>query len=75
MSDTKSIELAVLGMNCNGCANSVKNALSDVKGVRDAKVSFDNGTAEITLDGNADVPVETLIEAVKDAGYDATVSS
>jgi len=75
MSDHKTIELAILGMNCDGCGNTVRNALCDVLGVSDAKVSFEEGSATITLEDNADVSAETLIEAVKDAGYDATLSS
>jgi copper chaperone CopZ len=74
MSGQKTIELAILGMNCEGCVKSVREALCEVDGVIDATVDLEEALAEVTLDEDADVPVETLIEAVRDAGYDAAVS-
>jgi len=75
MPDRRTVELAVLGMSCNGCANSVRNALTDLEGVSDANVDFDKGIAKVSLDGSAEIPDEKLIEAVRDAGYNATLSS
>ena len=59
--------LAIAGMSCAGCVNAVENALRQVPGVAEATVNFAEHTAQVIG------PVETqrLIQAVKDAGYDA----
>jgi len=41
---------SITGMTCEGCANTVKKLLSNVKGVQEAKVSLRENTAEVTHD-------------------------
>ena len=48
----------ITGMTCNGCANTVKKLLSNVKGVQDAQVSLDENTVDVTRDEN--VTLEAL---------------
>ncbi|MHB8348260.1 MAG: heavy metal translocating P-type ATPase [Acidiferrobacterales bacterium] len=68
MSETAtSLRLSIGGMGCAGCVATVENALRSVPGVADAAVNFAEHTASVT--GNA--PVETLIAAVTQAGYEA----
>ncbi len=54
----------------------MQSALESVKGVKEAKVSLENGEAVVTYDPDL-VKVEDLIKAVKNAKgmrtYDATV--
>jgi copper chaperone CopZ len=38
----------ITGMTCDGCANTVKKLLSRVEGVKEARVSLNDKTAEIT---------------------------
>ncbi len=59
--------LAIAGMSCAGCVNAVETALRQVPGVTEATVNFAEHTAQVIG------PAETqrLIQAVKDAGYDA----
>ena len=52
---------------CQHCVAHVKKALEGVEGVASAEVSLDDKTAAVTLSG--DVSTDTLIAAVKDAGY------
>ncbi|MDH4274124.1 MAG: heavy metal translocating P-type ATPase [Gammaproteobacteria bacterium] len=59
--------LSIGGMSCAGCVASVEKALQAVPGVQAASVNFAEHTAQVT--GN--VAVVALIQAVKDAGYDA----
>lgn len=61
------IRLSVSGMSCAGCVSAVENALKSVPGVSDAAVNF----AEHTADIRGDVAADSLIQAVKQAGYDA----
>ncbi len=59
--------LSIAGMSCAGCVSAVENSLTDVPGVVEAVVNLGERTA--TVAGTA--APETLISAVKKAGYDA----
>jgi len=61
------IELAVDGMTCASCVGHVEHALQAVPGVTKATVNL--ATERATIQGNASP--EALIEAVKNAGYQA----
>ncbi len=65
MSET--IRLSVSGMSCAGCVSSVDKALNGVVGVSLANVNFAEHTA--TIEG--DVSAQSLVDAVRSAGYDA----
>jgi copper chaperone CopZ len=61
------ITLKVEGMVCvEGCVKTVKNSLTKVKGVKDAKVEI--GKAEINYDAKKTSKQE-LITAIEKAGY------
>lgn len=57
------------GMMCEGCANTVKEALSKVPGVTDVEVNLKKGTATV----QGEVEDEALVKAVVDAGFRGTV--
>ena len=59
--------LTVSGMSCAGCVAAVEKALKATPGVEEASVNFAEHTAQV----QGEVPVETLVKAVQDAGYDA----
>lgn len=61
------VDLKVEGMTCNHCKTSVEKALKSVAGVENAEVNLQAGTAKV--EGN--VPVNKLIEAVQEEGYNA----
>ncbi|MHB1927873.1 MAG: heavy metal translocating P-type ATPase [Acidimicrobiales bacterium] len=65
--------LEVTGMSCASCVRRVERALTGVEGVVSARVNLATESAEVDLAG----PVEsaTLVEAVRSAGYQATVAS
>ncbi len=64
-------KLIITGMTCNHCVMNTKKALEAVAGVDSADVTLEPGYAEVT--GSADS--EQLVLAVKNAGYDAVLSS
>ncbi|MCB1918542.1 MAG: copper-translocating P-type ATPase [Candidatus Competibacteraceae bacterium] len=68
MSPLLSRRLAVTGMSCAGCVAVVENALRNAPGVTTADVNFAERTAQVS----GDTPLATLIQAVRDAGYDAS---
>jgi len=63
--------LTVEGMSCDGCEESVTDALESVTGVEHAEADRDADRA--TVRGDADL--DELVEAVEDAGYEARAAS
>ncbi|WP_042665978.1 heavy-metal-associated domain-containing protein [Haloferax sp. ATB1] len=62
-----STTITVEGMSCGHCEQTVEEALTGVAGVTGA--TADRDANEASVDGDADV--DTLVQAVKDAGYTA----
>ena len=67
-SNAMSRTLTVSGMSCTGCEEAVTDALTAIDGVESASADHEAGTATIEGDAGDD----ELIEAVKDAGYEAS---
>ncbi len=64
------VRLRIEGMTCGGCVARVERALQSVAGVAAARVNLTTGLA--TIEPAATRPDrQALIEAVRDAGYDA----
>lgn len=63
------VTLTVKGMSCDGCEQTVEEALRDVDGVESVTVDRTNNSA--TIDGEAEPTA--LVTAVEDAGYTAHV--
>ncbi len=70
--DMKEKKLNVEGMMCEHCVAHVTKALEGVKGVKNVRVSLEDGTA--ILDAGLLVSDKALVAAVEDAGYHATVA-
>ncbi len=64
------LDLAVEGMTCAACAGRIEKTLNRVPGVA-ASVNFATEKARVTF--SAEVSADTLIGAVRKAGYDAHV--
>ena len=65
------VRLAISGMTCDGCANTVTRVLARVPGVTGARVDFASGRAVVTGTANA----AHLVAAVTAAGYGADMLS
>lgn len=61
------LTLTVSDMACEGCAESVREALEDVSGVQRVEVSLDHGEARVTAGSR--VSERDLADAVEGAGY------
>ncbi len=70
---THEVELIVRGMTCSACATHIQESLEAVPGVEEAAVRYPEGDATVRLSGA--VSPDRLIEAVQEAGYDASVTS
>jgi copper chaperone len=66
-------EMTVSGMSCGHCVGAVEGALKKIEGVVGVQVSMESGS--VTVETNADVAAETLLTAVREAGYGAEVGS
>lgn len=63
--------LSIEGMSCNHCVRSVTEALKNVSGVTSAEVNLD--AKEARVEHIAEVSPQSLIEAVEEEGYQATL--
>ena len=61
-------EFAIEGMACQGCADSITSALTQVPGVQSANVSFQDKRA-VVLAKESEVPTEKILAAIAAAGY------
>lgn len=69
---TESLTLPIVGMTCAACQHNVEEALRSAKGVSSARVDLMAHTAEVVFDP-AMAPRQSLVEAVRSAGYDAVL--
>ena len=65
-------ELTIEGMTCAGCSTMAAKAIRSVSGVLAAEVSYETGKAVVGSDPCCDVPKESILAALKRAGYQGT---
>ncbi|MCA1724625.1 MAG: heavy metal translocating P-type ATPase, partial [Thermomicrobia bacterium] len=63
---------AVTGMDCGDCAKTVQAGVARLPGVREARVNFAVGSLVVLATPTETTP-ETIIHAVTEAGYGATL--
>jgi len=63
--------LKVEGMDCDKCANTVKESLEAIKGVKEVKVSLEEKQALVKFEDGVDV--KSLTEEVNKKGFKATL--
>jgi ATPase, P-type (transporting), HAD superfamily, subfamily IC/heavy metal translocating P-type ATPase len=66
-------ELSVTGMDCSNCARHVTESLQSVPGVHSAMVDLAAKSASVRWNPGATVQPESLVQAVTEAGYGASV--
>lgn len=64
----QTVTLAVDNMTCSTCPYTVKKSLSQVSGVENATVSYEEKTATVTFE-DTEASVEDLTSATTNAGY------
>lgn len=69
MSEKQETLLCVTGMTCGSCVRHVDRALREVDGVEDVEVRLSNGRVRVVH--GAESSLEELVEALREAGYDA----
>ena len=71
-SDSQHVVLAVKGMYCASCEQTVVTMLRRTAGVLRADVNFDRGEAAVSYDSTLTSP-EQLVQVVRSLGYHASV--
>lgn len=66
------LTIPVLGMTCAACQHHVEQALQTTPGVQEANVNLMTHSARISYNPATTTP-ETLVEAIRAAGYEASV--
>lgn len=73
MSSNEQTVLDVQGMSCPSCVRHIKEALCDLEGVDAVDVRLADGQVMVRHAENASVT--SLVEALRDAGYESSPSS
>lgn len=70
----ETLQIAVEGMSCASCVSTIENALDEIPGVIEARVSFASERATVDVVPGV-VDLEKLVTAVEKAGYQARPAS
>lgn len=60
-------------LNCPSCVNNIEANLNAKEGIQRAEVHFSTGRIEVEYDADL-VTDQDLVEAVRESGYEATLS-
>ena len=64
----KETVIKVKGMVCGGCENRVKNALSQIEGVKSVEASYKDGIVKIVASQN--VEKKAMEETINEIGFE-----
>ena len=65
---SESVSIAVSGMKCGGCENTVNTALSALDGVISVKASHQDKRVDVEFDAEV-TDLEAIEDAIEDAGF------
>jgi Cu+-exporting ATPase len=71
--EVKRARLAVSGMSCSSCVNSITSTLKDMPWVKLVNVNLVGNSASIDFEPPG--TVEEIVQTIEDLGYDATIDS
>ena len=72
MKQLQKIKLNIEGMHCNSCTVNIEDSLMDVEGIQSAKIILQSKSGIIEINKDK-VSEEKIINAIKDAGYEASI--
>jgi periplasmic mercuric ion binding protein len=64
----KTVTLAIEGMTCTGCENTVQEAVTKIGGVKSIKASHLDSTAVVSFD-ESKTSIAAIGDAINEAGY------
>lgn len=69
---TNTLTLAIPGMHCQSCEQLITSEIEELPGIKSVSISQPNSRGHVTID-DALVSPDQIIDAVKEAGYEASV--
>lgn len=60
--------LKVSGMECGGCENRIKNALSTIEGIESVDADYKTGIVKVK--SNEEITKEQMEETIEDIGFE-----
>ncbi|MCS7242912.1 heavy metal translocating P-type ATPase [Candidatus Caldatribacterium sp.] len=66
------VSLRIKGMHCASCAKLIERELLGKEGVREVRITFQEGKGTVVFDG-AKIQPAVLVKTIGDLGYEATV--
>ncbi len=70
----RKIDFRVAGMHCRSCEILIKEELESLKGVKEVTIDHKSGLGSLS-GTNGQITDKAVIKAIKDAGYDAQITS
>lgn len=61
-------EFQVPDISCQHCVNAITQEVSNVQGVQN--INVDLASKRVRVEANEQVPTQTIVEAINEAGYD-----
>ena len=68
IANSKTTEYEVIGMTCSSCEQHIKHELLNLKGVIEARVSYEKSKVEVQFDPTSTDEVE-IVNAINSTGY------
>ena len=62
------LNIKVKGMHCEGCEKRIKNALEDIKGVKEVEADYKKGI--VTVEAKAKIADKTLEDTIEHLGFE-----
>ena len=70
--NAKTVKMEVNGMVCAFCAQGIEKRLRSMTPTQDVFVSLKDKVVAVALKDGQDIPDQTLVTSLKEAGYDVT---
>lgn len=70
-SNIETVEFKISGMSCTGCEHHVRTEINKLKGIVEAKVSYEKGNAIVKFD-NSKTTLDDIEKAINSTGYKVT---
>ena len=70
----QTVELKINNMDCEACARGLENQLTQINGVKAAKVNYDKGNAEISFD-QSKVKATEFVKVLTESGFPSSIES
>ena len=64
----KELKFKVDGMHCEGCEKRIKNALEDIKGVKEVEADYKKGI--VTVGAKSKIDDKTLEDTIEALGFE-----